>query len=261
MTSLPRLTLFFGAAFFLFLKSSACLADGEPIVHKNAFQRMSDYYVEEKYDEALTASGQALEENPRSYEVHNMLAHIHWRREEWDQVLESAEKALAIKAGDKDILALIGRACFMKKEYSRAAKALEDAFVAAREANSQNPELCFDLVAVYLELKNYDRAIEWAQKSVSIDPNFANTHYILGRAYLEAGKPVKAIPAFLKALELKKTLTVVREYLGLAYMKTGDRAKARQVFEEILKADPDNKTSKKNLALLETGKENFSSSK
>ncbi len=251
MTSLPRLTLFFGATFFLFLKSSACLADDEPIVRKNAFQRMSGYYLEEKYDEALTASAQALEENPRSYDVHNMLAHIHWRRQEWDQMLDSAEKALAIQAGDPDMLALLGRACFMKKEYERAAKFLEDA---SRAVNNRNLEICFDLAGTYLEIKNYDRAIEWAQKAVSLDPDFAAAHYMLGRACLEAGRPAEAIPAFLKALELKKTLTVVREYLGLAYMKTGDRAKARQVFEEILKTDPDNKTAKENFAALEKKK-------
>ena len=234
------LRILFAAVFLLLNFAGGLRAADESIVRKSAVQIMHDYF---------TAA--ALEEQPDSYLIHNMLAYIHWQRAEWDKMLASAEKALKIKDKDAEMLLLAGRARYMKKEYASAAETLENAFIAGEGTNIRNPEICFDLAAAYVQLNQYEKAIEWAQKAVSLDPGFATAHYVLGRTYFEAGKFAESVPNFLKSLELKESLTGVREYLGLAYAKSGDREKARQTFQEILKNDPDNKTAKENLAALQ----------
>lgn len=245
------LRILFVAVFLLLNFAGELPAADESIVRKSAVQIMHDYFTEQKYDEALAASAAALEEQPDSYLIHNMLAYIHWQRAEWDKMLASAEKALKIKDKDAEMLLLAGRARYMKKEYASAAETLENAFIAGEGTNIRNPEICFDLAAAYVQLNQYEKAIEWAQKAVSLDPGFATAHYVLGRTYFEAGKFAESVPNFLKSLELKESLTGVREYLGLAYAKSGDQEKARQTFQEILKNDPDNKTAKENLAALQ----------
>jgi len=236
---------------FLLIFAPALYAAEDSAASKTAYQTMLDDFLEQRYDEALAASPAALEEQPNSYMVHNMLAYIHWQRAEWDKMLEFAEKALKIKDKDAEMLTLAGRALYMKKEYARSAETLEQAFAEGRGTPVESPETCFDLAATYLELKQYDKALQWAQQAVSLKPDFATAHYVLGRTYFEAGKFVEAIPNFSKALELKESLTVAREYLGQAYVKSGDKEKARQSFQEVLKFDPENKTAKENLAVLQ----------
>lgn len=245
------LRLCFAAVFFTLIFASGLFAAEDSSVRKTAYQIMYDHFLEQRYDEALAASPAALEEQPNSYLVHNMLAYIHWQREEWDKMLEFAEKALKIKEKDAEMLTLAGRALYMKKEYARAAEDLEQAFEAGRGTPVESPETCFDLAATYIELKQYDKAIQWAGQAVSLKPRFGTAHYVLGRTYFEAGKFAEAIPNFLKALELRESLTGAREYLGLAYVKSGDKENARKTFQEILKIDPENKTAKENLAAIE----------
>lgn len=245
------LRLCFAAVFFTLVLASGLFAAEDSVARKTAYQIMYEHFLEQRYDEALAASPAALEEQPNSYLVHNMLAYIHWQRGEWDKMLEFAEKALKIKEKDAEMLTLAGRALYMKKEFARAAEILEQAFAAGRGTPVESPETCFDLAATYIELKQYDKAIQWAEQAVSLKPRFATAHYVLGRTYFEAGKFAEAIPNFLKALELRESLTGAREYLGLAYIKSGDKENARKTFQEILKIDPENKTAKENLAAIE----------
>lgn len=238
-------------SFFLGLTlAESPAAAGDENVCKEACQQMSQYFSEQKYEEALAVSVQALEETPGSFKVYKMLAQIHWHRQEWDAMYESAERALAVNHEDWELLALSGRASFMKSNYVLAAETLEKSFAIEREVNGGRPELCFDLAATYLKLEDYVKAVEWAQEAVSLAPDFATAHYMLGRILFESEKFAESIPGFLKALELKPALAGVGEYLGMAYVKIGDIEKAKQIFQEVLKSDPANKIAREQLALI-----------
>ena len=85
------------------------------------------------------------------------------------------------------------------------------------------PSLC-----LYLQ-RQFDRAIEEAQKALELDPNYFWPHFLLGETYLQKGEYGKAIAALDRG-----NLPPFRDgHLGYAYAVSGKPEKARELIEEL----------------------------
>jgi tetratricopeptide (TPR) repeat protein len=74
--------------------------------------------------------------------------------------------------------------------------------------------------------ENNETGIQMLQKAISLNPSFAEAHYELGKALLQAGKMNDALAALKKSLDLKPELAQSHYQLGQLYQKLGDSALA-----------------------------------
>jgi len=104
----------------------------------------------------------------------------------------------------------------------------------------------------YSHLGDYQRAIEEAQKAITLDPHFGNPYNDIGVYLVEQGKEDEAIPYLEKAKQAKRYCCYQFPHfnLGRIYLKKKMYEQAREKFKEALKIDPDYLAAGEGLELL-----------
>jgi adenylate cyclase len=126
------------------------------------------------------------------------------------------------------------------REHLRQAIELGQKAVALDESNSSaHANLAFP----YIFLKKFDKAIEEAEKGVSLSPGSAAAYFALGAALFSAGRPQEAIPIFEKCLRLSP-VPIHSQALGFlanSYVQTGRYEEGIATYKKVLQIyGPDN---------------------
>ena len=79
-------------------------------------------------------------------------------------------------------------------------------------------------------IENNETVIRMMQKAIMLNPSFAEAHYELGKALLQAGRMNDALAALKKSLDLKPKLAQSHYQLGQLYQKLGNPALASEHF-------------------------------
>jgi tetratricopeptide (TPR) repeat protein len=109
----------------------------------------------------------------------------------------------------------------------------------AVEANPNDDDSLMLLGGIYIELKQYDKAVEVLQKSVKINPNNTLAHHSLSIALGELNRDKEALDSIKKAVELDANNYEFLSFLGANYEEVGDRKAAKESFEKALKLNSD----------------------
>lgn len=104
-----------------------------------------------------------------------------------------------------------------------------------------------NLGACYLSLNQSNSAIIYLKKALDINPNDSNVYNSLGAAYLNIGKYDLAIANCKKALEINPNSSNAYNNLGLVYWTKGLNKQAVECFSKSLSLDPNNMSARKNL--------------
>jgi tetratricopeptide (TPR) repeat protein len=104
----------------------------------------------------------------------------------------------------------------------------------------------------YSHMGDYRRAIDEAQKAITLDPHFGNPYNDIGVYLIELGKEDEAIPYLEKAVRAKRYCCYQFAHfnLGRIYLKKKMYEQARQEFKAALKIDPDYLPASEGLELL-----------
>jgi adenylate cyclase len=119
------------------------------------------------------------------------------------------------------------------KESLRRAVELGKKAIAMDESNSSaHASLAFS----YIYLREFDKAIEEAEKSVSLSPNSAGGYWALGLALNLTGRPQEAIPILQKCLRLSPVPIHSNALQSLAnsYEKIGQNEEAIATYKKVL---------------------------
>ena len=73
---------------------------------------------------------------------------------------------------------------------------------ALERQGAQNPYLLVLLSDLFLQKRDYDRAITYGQKAVALDPTLTQTYYLMGVAYTKKGLTRQAEETFTKGRDL-----------------------------------------------------------
>ncbi|MBQ1814818.1 MAG: tetratricopeptide repeat protein, partial [Ruminococcus sp.] len=87
----------------------------------------------------------------------------------------------------------------------------------------------------YLE-NNFYKAIDYYDKTIELDPDYAEAYYNRGSAYSIKGEYGKGIEDYSKAIKLNPDLAVAYYYRALAYEALGETEKAeadRKMYEKL----------------------------
>jgi type IV pilus assembly protein PilF len=133
----------------------------------------------EEFQEAIS-----LKENYS--EAHNYLGAIYMDMGLWDKAIEEFNKALANPTYDTPVMPLYnsGWAYYNKKNYSAALAKYRQA-LGADPATTLRPQIEKNIGLIYYDQANIPEAIVHLNKSVELDPQLYDAHFLLAECYLK----------------------------------------------------------------------------
>jgi len=189
----------------------------------------------------------ALNETENQAEVHFMLGVSHLRANDPTQALQEFLQAEEIEPDDAQLQAGLAQAYFLKRSYQEA----ERHFLKALDLDKNNPKYQNNLAALYLETERWNDAIAYFEKAGSNllfpHPEVAWTGY--GYAWFRKGDPMKAIDAFIKALEFNPRYAQTYVRRGEVFYDLGQPGKAAAEYRKALAISPDYLLAHYNLAI------------
>jgi tetratricopeptide (TPR) repeat protein len=187
------------------------LLDAYPNDDEAAYMLGRIYYQEGRIGHAIGQFQRVLRINPKSYKAYDNLGLCH--QAHGDSQLAIQHFLTAIKLAEKE-----------KPEYDWAYANLasllidqddaEHAFAAASKAADRNPNSPrnFFIGAKALnKMGKRELALNWLQRSIALDPDYAEALYFLARVYREVGQEDKAKETFERFREVKQRIPQVRK--------------------------------------------------
>lgn len=154
------------------------------------------YYQLNRFPEAVEQFQHVLDRNPKSYRAHDNLGLCYDAMQQDSLALKHFFAALSLVMKDHPDYdwAHANLADFFLKRNE-----FEKAFQLAAEAAKRNPAAArnFFLTGKALSQLNKDEiALKWLRQAVTLDPNYASAHYLLGQIFRRMGKNEEAAKHF-----------------------------------------------------------------
>jgi tetratricopeptide (TPR) repeat protein len=86
----------------------------------------------------------------------------------------------------------------------------------------------------FLNQGDYDKALDWTQKAIELDPDYSIAYYNLSVIFEKMGDLNQAITTGEKALEIDPELQIVNYTLGKFYLRKGQCQEAQEAFKKYL---------------------------
>jgi len=195
----------------------------------------------------LAAGCVAVDGKKDSAEVHFMLGVSYLRANDATQALKEFLRAEEIEDDDAPLQAGLGQAYFMKKSYAES----EKHYLKALKLDRDNPNYENNLAALYMEMQRWDDAIKYFESAATnllfAHPEVAWTGY--GYAWFMKGENVKAIDAYIKAIEQNSRFPQVYVRRGEVFNALGQPGKAIADYKKALEIYPDYLLAHFNMAI------------
>lgn len=116
-----------------------------------------------------------------------------------------------------------------------------------------NNDVRMTLGAIYLDQRNYSKAIAEFEKSANLQPNELRLKYnSLGLAYIKIGSLDKAEKVLNIAIQIKPDDKFAHNNLGFTYLRLKKYKEAQYQFNEAIKLDPKYENAQSNLEWVNT---------
>lgn len=153
----------------------------------------------------------------------------------YDRVIESSNVILNLENAP-EIYHLRGIAYAAKKQYVPAIRDLRK----ASELDPENAVYTSDLATAYLQGGDWDQALTYSLKAVSVAPKDKTAYVRLGDCYLRQKEIGKALSNYEKALAVDPQYADAYEAFGNFYLKNGNADLAIQYYSKAIEVDPEN---------------------
>jgi tetratricopeptide (TPR) repeat protein len=117
----------------------------------------------------------------------------------------------------------------------RTADALEQ-LNQSKRLDPVSPAIHTALAEAYYFDRQYENAMQEAQKALEIDPSFTLGYLNMGRALEQLGRYDEAITAFGKGQSISGKLPAITVLIARALAMKGDKAQARELLQQLLTA-------------------------
>jgi adenylate cyclase len=148
---------------------------------------------------------------------------------------DAAHTALAIEKADPYVLSALANVYVMQRQYERAIDSAERALeISPGSARSQN-----NMATALLFACRFNEAIPFYEEAIRLDPYPSGLVFrLLGSAYSAVGRHDEALRALQKALRLNPTDIFTHLGLAIVYVELGREEAARAAAKEVLRLHP-----------------------
>jgi len=153
---------------------------------------------ERNYARALDGYLECIKRDPTHVRALTRLAALYYRRADYPQALEYARRALDFVMYDADANYFYG---LISRQMGDLTDAKETFGWAARSMKYRASADC-QLAEIYLQEGNFDRAVDYAHRSLEYDERNVHTHEVLATIYRRIGQPDKAREQLARALDI-----------------------------------------------------------
>jgi len=148
-----------------------------------------------------------------------------------DEALNCFERALVINPNSLNTIAGIGLCEINKQDFEQALNLL-------KKFESMNEYLIIYLISfLYLKMKNFNNAEEYAKRVLELNPNFLPTLNVLGTIYYYKKDFEKAHEYWQNSLNLNPHYLKPYSNLGLITLNQKQYDKAEEIFKKLLELD------------------------
>ena len=201
---------------------------------------------EKQYPAAQRELEKANALKPETFEILYNLGQTYLRATEYGKAELALNHALQLQPDSPETLYLLAQV------YSDQTKVVDalDLLVRAHKLAPNNSDIIFLLARVSMSQNYFEDAIPLLESGLKVAPQRADLHAALGESYFMSGKTEKAIDEFKKLIELDPS---ARSYafMGLSYRHLGRFDEAKKYFQEGLKLDRHNSSCLFNMGFIE----------
>lgn len=160
----------------------------------------SAQFMNEEYSQSVQSSEYAIAIDPKDPESLISKANALYRLDNYEQALEYYRRYSAITPDDEFSLLHQGTCLVNLERHHEAVDILQKAIEAAPEDSPYLPDIYQELAFANSELGNYDKALEWIDRTEQLDCDHIQALVIKGHVMLTAGKIRQAEACFRKAV-------------------------------------------------------------
>lgn len=183
---------------------------------QDRLQKALDLCNNHKFDEALPLLEEIVKDNPQNSEAWRTLAQLHWfKKHDSDKAYDELIEALRCDPQNIWALVLMGNLLTKEKNDVESAKSYYDKVL---QYHPNNAIAINNIGATYIENKDFNGAIPYMEKALSIDDTYANSYYGLALCYYKTGRLEEAFDICHKGA-----------------LKSSDRPENPSVREELIK--------------------------
>lgn len=196
---------------------------------------------------------QKIRKNPLNAALFNKRSTIYWSIQKSDSAINDAIIASRLDSMNDDYALHLSALYFNILKIQEAKTVLEKFLI-------RKPESLKALTRLgkyYSYLKDYKKAKEYIDKALTIDPQYADAHFIKGVILTETNQPKQAINAFLDVVQYNPDDIEAYMMLGLLYQEMND-SMALQYYRTVTRMNPKDPQAYYNIAFFYQENKNYS---
>jgi tetratricopeptide (TPR) repeat protein len=221
-----------------------------------------EHYDRREYDRADHVLRQVLEKTDRFADVYNMLAVILHERGDFVSAERYFERAIELNPNYTEALLNLAVTYNDLGKYEAARQVYSRVHRGGLEAGGLDPfargkiaNMHADIAQAYADAGCAPQAIEELKKAVDLCPTFADLQSRLGTLYRDAGNLALARERYEAARAANPKYAPARVMLGVTLLSLGQPDEAVAEWNEALAIDPENRSAKMYLRMVEAQRE------
>ena len=178
------------------------------------FKKASAHQWLNENSEAVVNFDAALEQGHPPIEIYELRWEANFKTQNYDAALNDVQKGLQIKPNDNYLSLQLGDIYRMKESYEEAINAYNKSL----SVNQNLPDVHYYVAYSYSRLNNREKQGLAANEAIKYNTKFAGEAYkLIGDAAVVAEKPVEAVQAYQRALNVKPDFQEVYTLLAEVY--------------------------------------------
>lgn len=201
-------------------------------------------------DQPIQTLSEALKEDPSSVYLLSRLAEELLKKNELDKAEEIARKTIDLCPACKAAHTTLGRVYQQKTDYASAEKAYVKAIALQQEEDDAPAEDILLLANVYLQTKQYEKAIDLLKNYSRKDPENEFIYYYLARIYSETDRLDLAEQTYKQIVQINPEFPHSYKALGIICEFKGNIQQALEYYGTALQLEPENIDLAKHVTML-----------
>ena len=159
-----------------------------------------------KFDEAIDLYNQVIADIPTCSECYQNMGAIHSRKKDWPAAEASYKKAIELAPDQPEPYNGLANLYNAQQKFKEAAEMSAEAgkrmAASAGAGGGASASILYNQGAIAWNANDFPKAKEHFEAAIKADPNFAEAHFMLGKALLNLGKLAESMAEFQAYIKL-----------------------------------------------------------